>query len=62
MNATEANIKINGHSLSFAQSMTVRVAIEMFAMDLNGKEIADIEKGYMARIREIRKYLYEEQK
>ena len=62
MNATEANIKINGHSLSFAQSMTVRVAIEMFAMDLNCKEIADIENGYMARIREIRKYLYEEQK
>lgn len=57
---TEPNIVINGVQLTVAQSMTVRVAIESFAMDLQrnglgndetGKAIA---KGYLDRIWEIR--------
>lgn len=56
---TEADITINGTKLSFAQAITVRVAVTGFMMELKleglgddptGKEIAE---GYMARGKEI---------
>jgi len=55
----EARIIINGVELTLGQSMTLRVALQSFAMDLKenglgsdemGKSIA---KGYLARISEM---------
>ncbi len=55
----EARITINGVELTIGQSMTLRVALQSFAMDLRenglgsdetGKAIA---KGYLARISEM---------
>ena len=55
----EARITINGVELTIGQSMTLRVALQSFAMDLKenglgsdetGKSIA---KGYLARISEM---------
>jgi hypothetical protein len=61
----EPNIVVNGKTLSYAQAMTVRVALESFAMDLSdhnclgsdevGRTIAD---GYRACISQIRAILY----
>jgi hypothetical protein len=57
---SEPTITINGVTLTTAQTMTVRVAIESFAMDLQsgvlGKDAHGkaMTKGYLARIAEIR--------
>ena len=59
----EPAITINGVRLTESQAMTVRVAIEAFASDMNsgllgkdahGKAMA---QGYLARINEIRKVM-----
>ena len=56
----EPNITINGAKLTRAQAMTVRVAIETFAITL-GEGLGEDETGeaitanYLARIAEIRK-------
>lgn len=55
----EAKITINGVELNFAQSMTVRVAIESFAISLGDfGEDEPIRKAYEARLTEIRIPLY----
>jgi hypothetical protein len=62
--ATEANIVINGVTLTSAQSMTIRVALEAYSMDLSHGGLGDDGHGktmaaaYKARISEIRKALY----
>jgi hypothetical protein len=54
-------ITINGKPLSDAQAMTVRVAIENFASDLNDPDfnVGPIEVHYKQRIAEIRIELYQ---
>lgn len=62
---SEPVIVVNGNKLTNSQSMTMRVAIEQFAMDLReenalgddqvGKQIA---QGYKENITEIRKYIF----
>lgn len=63
---SEPIITVSGTQLTTAQAMTVRVALEMFAMDLSlpsmdhqedahGKEVND---AYMQRIREIRLLMF----
>ena len=62
---SEPIIVINGNKLTNCQSMTIRVAIEQFAIDLKeenalgedetGKQIA---QGYKRNITEIRKYIF----
>jgi len=60
----EANITINNIILTTSQSMTIRVALEMFCKDLIdnglGEDIhgQEIKKLYLERIHEIRKVLY----
>ena len=49
----EAEIFISGIKLSFAQSMTVRVAIESFAGDIEDEQ-EKVFKSYKDRINEIR--------
>ena len=56
----EATITISGQRLTEAQSMTIRVAIENFAVQLYNEGLGDddtgksICNGYLARIGEIR--------
>jgi hypothetical protein len=59
----EAEIIINGHLLTFAESMTVRVAIETLSQDLmNGLGNDDVGneicKGYYVNIDKIRTYIH----
>jgi len=55
----EARITINGVELTIGQSMTLRVALQSFAMDLREKGLGSdetgkaIAKGYLARISEM---------
>jgi hypothetical protein len=62
---SEPAITINGHTLTSAQAMTVRVAIESFAVDLQAG-LGDDEHGrtmtaaYKDRIREIRGLIFGE--
>lgn len=62
----EAIIHVNGTQLTDAQSMTLRVAIEVFFSDLDINGCGDDDHGknmvelYKARIREVRKYMYPE--
>lgn len=51
----EPSITINGTQLTAAQAMTVRVAIQIFAMDLMqpDNEIGEIGPLYLQRIGEI---------
>jgi len=64
MSDLEAAITINGHTLTDAQSATVRVALESFASDLKADGLGDDKHGktmtklYLARVAEIRKVLY----
>ena len=59
----EAIVEINGTLCTAAMSMTIRVAIEAFAMDLQDG-LGDDEHGksmteaYSARLREIRQLMY----
>jgi hypothetical protein len=60
----EPVIYVNGKLLSTAQSMTVRVALENFAQDLNANGLGNdkhgkaMTSGYLARINEIRKFIF----
>jgi len=60
----EATIGINGTWLTYGQSMTVRVAIETFAMQVSQMGLGDdptgkgIAANYLARVQEIRELLY----
>lgn len=55
----EARITINGVELTIGQSMTLRVALQSFAMNLRKNGLGDdetgkaIAKGYLARLNEI---------
>lgn len=57
MEHTEADVTINGTKLNFAQSMTLRVALNDFLMTLSDPEYAEalgkIAEGYQARALEI---------
>lgn len=61
---TEAMILINGVELTYAQSMTIRVALENFASGLHADGLGDDPHGkeitqlYLERIGEIRVPLY----
>lgn len=61
---SEPTIIINGQQLTDAQAMTVRVAIEHFAVDLaerglgNDERAKAISKGYLDRIGEIRRAIF----
>lgn len=60
----EPDIVINGTALSFGQAMTVRVAIENFALFISGlsaEERTAVFDNYMARINEIREYIFANQ-
>lgn len=62
---TEPDITINGYRLSNAQAMTVRVALNAFAMDLqSGLGEDDIGKsmtiGYQSAIRDILTMIHNE--
>jgi hypothetical protein len=60
----EPEITINGASLNFAQAMTVRVALESFAMwiaELPDKERTGVMENYQARMVEIRGYIFANQ-
>jgi hypothetical protein len=56
-------MEIEGVELTFSQSMTVRVALETFAMSLRSEGLGDdrtgrsIAKNYLARIDEIRRLI-----
>jgi hypothetical protein len=56
----EASITIEGVPLSYSQSMTVRVALEVFAMSLHDDGLGDdlrgkaLHQGYLARLAEVR--------
>lgn len=55
MVSKEADIVISGQQLTFAQSMTVRVAIESFAGEIyDNSDYGDIGELYLKRIKEIR--------
>lgn len=60
----EPDITINGTTISLGMSMTVRVAIESFASDLNHNGLGDDElgvdmtKGYLANIAKIRELIF----
>lgn len=57
---SEPAVTINGQMLDQGQAMTLRVALESFAMDLSTQGLGDDEHGramrdgYLVRIREIR--------
>lgn len=60
----EAQITINGKALSVAESMTVRVALESFAMDLHETGLGTdshgltMTKNYLAAIDSIRAFIH----
>ncbi len=59
----EPTITINGVSLTTAQAMTVRVALQNFAMELSDPEfkeaVGEIGPLYLARIGEINRLMME---
>lgn len=61
MNITEAEMTISGVPLTTGQSMTVRVALELFAMDIKNwsKDESDcaLHREYSLAINEIRKLI-----
>lgn len=58
----EADMTINGQTLSKAESMTIRVAVESFLVDLCSedfsKDMGQIGEGYKHQIKTIRQKLY----
>jgi len=60
----EATITIDGHTLTVGQSMSVRVTITAFLMELNDKEFAEslgqIGIHYHARLTEVLRLIHEE--
>lgn len=62
---SEPDIVINGTRLTSAQAMTIRVALESFAMDMSRSHALGTDKhgiymreAYLQRVAEIRKALY----
>jgi len=61
----EADITIEGHQLSFQESMTLRVAMNSFLMSLNEEGLGNDDHGikmtayYRLRARAILKYIHE---
>ncbi len=54
MRQLEANIVINGHTLTPAQSLTVRVACSNFNMELGDNERGrNIAQGFQDRLNEV---------
>lgn len=62
---TEANITIEGHQLTFQESMTLRVAINSFLIDLSKGSMGTGDTGrriaasYRLHARAIQKYIME---
>lgn len=62
---SEPTITVNGYQLSLGQAMTVRVALETFALTLSHEGLGSdqtgkgICAGYLARINEIRSMMFE---
>lgn len=60
----EAEITINGRRVTSGQSMTIRVALEAFAMDLQANGLGNDAHGkamaalYLAQVRELRTHLF----
>lgn len=59
----EADVTINGERLTFAQSMTLRVAIGSFLMSLGDHEMRkalgpELARGYEARANEINVHIF----
>ena len=60
----EPTFSINGHDLTTAQAMTLRVALETFALSLQEDACSEDEHGkalaaaHMARVREIRSFIF----
>ena len=60
----EPAIIISGKMLSAGQAMTLRVALESFAMTVSAEGLGDDEHGkkmaaaYLARVDEIRAFMY----
>lgn len=52
--SAEASITIEGVALDYPQSMTVRVALEIFAMTLREQHDDRTSRGYLQRIAELR--------
>ncbi len=60
---SEPNIIINGQQVTSAMSMTIRVAIENFAVDLDdGRMHSKIGEAYKERIQEIRTLMHKPEK
>ena len=58
----EADVVVNGHTLTFGQSKTLRVALEAFASYLIdeglGDDAIELSLNYLDRIQDIRKVMY----
>lgn len=61
----EADITINGQTLNFAESMTLRVAISCFLMSLTSEEgrtlLGPIADGYVVHLGNVQTYLFKNQ-
>lgn len=61
---TEPAITINGHTLTPAQAMTIRVSLESHAASLQGRGLGEDTHGqemtrlYLLRINEIRAFIF----
>ena len=64
MSPREPHVTINGHELTQAQAMTMRVAINLFSIELQDDKFRDDLGGmgrlYQARLREIALLMQEE--
>lgn len=65
---SEPEITINGVPLTDTQAMTIRVAIENFAIDLNDAGLGEDEHGkvmtrrYLQAIQEIRRAIFKQER
>jgi hypothetical protein len=61
----EADITINGTKLTFAQAMTVRVALSSFAMQLTDptwqRDLGTIATGYRAQLDALHSLIFKNQ-
>jgi hypothetical protein len=58
MDPPEPSIMINGHELTEAQAMTVRVALQIFVISITGDpRYGETERNYIARIAEINAFM-----
>ena len=61
----EANIRINSHTLTFAQAMTVRVAVTSFLMQVQDPKtrelLGPIAEGYEAQLISVMRLLHEKE-